>query len=1193
MAAFFFNDGGRFSPLSADEAQELIGEATVALAELENQSLDAAIPRLESIAQALPDDPFGPRNLAVARIIAAGEGRVDEAVVSQAVSALERAASIEGGSPPVQWLSAKLAMLSGDLASAAVSFEKIVAESPHDAAAWYGLWKALSEQAAAGQADTRPFDALTTACEADPSNVWLSVEWFRAAAGVADQGLLPAAELSLQIEERWPTVAPFAAAVLAFTKTDIRDLLDKAKASVETADTLGAGVHLRGLANVLVSQAASDRAAVDPHPLEFVIEQLSQDVTDASSATTENTPAIPVHFAEAGVVEDGSSPLSAVVLEDIDLDGRTDAVLLTKDRVSVVTFDGDQWLPAVSTAVPSGSSGLIAVDLDLDFDEAKRIAEVANSGTDPTAEKSALRHCPAADLDLIVYGSAGIVCLENRLEQDSGRRELRPYETAMPSSEGAVRAVAAADLEADGLIDMVTADEKGLRIWRNQGSQGFVEATPANGLPPADLPVSSMLAVDFDRDMDVDIILAGDQGVGLLENLRHGQFRFRPLALSFAVHGLDLIDFDANGSWDLVAAGPGGVSVHTHESLLEAGGIEAGARSRGSESLSVDETPASGVCAVDFDNDGLLDLVSWSPEGVLKAWRRAAAGFQVFSALPDHLHGVRSCDFADLDSDGDLDLMIAADQSVVLDNVGGNANHWLAIDLEAQQIKGGDFAPSGRVNAHGLGSLIELKAGRLYQPRCVRRRTTHFGLGSFERADAVRVLWLNGVPQNIVRPEVDLVICEQQILLGSCPYLYTWNGSRFEFVTDLLWAAPLGLQRAAGDLVPDRPEEFLSIPRGNLVAKQGEYHLQITEELWEAAYFDQVKLLVVDHPPGTEVFSNEKVGPPEIAEFYLHTIANRRLPRSIQTGDGRDVLSVLAADDGQFLPPARKLRQGLTEPQVLEIDFGEMTEQPLTLFLSGWTYPTTVSQNLALSRDPALGLPEPPSLAVPDGAGGWKTAIPMMGFPGGKKKTIAIDLTEVMQWGDPRIQITTSMEIAWDAVFFSSGERPAETKITEILPLSAHLHSRGFSRIQQPDAVGPEQFLYEQVDTAPKWPPMHGCFTRFGDVRELLLARDDHLVVMASGDEMKLRFAAPPLAQEGWERDFVLACVGWDKDANLATATGHAVEPLPFFSMQTYPPGPEDSPPADPSYRTYLQRYQTRRMAKAFWTALRRPDWQR
>ena len=38
-----------------------------------------------------------------------------------------------------------------------------------------------------------------------------------------------------------------------------------------------------------------------------------------------------------------------------------------------------------------------------------------------------------------------------------------------------------------------------------------------------------------------------------------------------------------------------------------------------------------------------------------------------------------------------------------------------------------------------------------------------------------------------------------------------------------------------------------------LKPKDGQYILKITEELWETAYFDQVKLITVDHPASNQI----------------------------------------------------------------------------------------------------------------------------------------------------------------------------------------------------------------------------------------------------------------------------------------------------------------------------------------------------
>ena len=121
------------------------------------------------------------------------------------------------------------------------------------------------------------------------------------------------------------------------------------------------------------------------------------------------------------------------------------------------------------------------------------------------------------------------------------------------------------------------------------------------------------------------------------------------------------------------------------------------------------------------------------------------------------------------------------------------------------------------------------------------------------------------------------------------------------------------------------------------------------------------------------------------------------------------------------------------------------------------------------------------------------------------------------------------------------------------------LHYRGFSRELPRDRHQPHWYDYQTVSTEPAWPPLGGRFTKYGDVKELMQNDDDRLVVMGSGDEMVLRFQIPEAPMKpGWVRNFILHSVGWDKDAALNTLEGQSSLPLPFSSMQQYPPGIED-----------------------------------
>ena len=1215
--------------LTAAAALDVVSRTNVALGHLENQALDACMPVFEALGREVPQEPLPARNLAVARTVALGDGGLEPTVeaIAAATQAIAEMTRREGPSNDRLWLTARVAQVARDQGGWEAATERLVEGMPDDAAAWYERWKSLRETTRGADGGTPVASAsLARACELDPRNLWLVIEWCRATA--LELGKRPPPEvpagLAAMIEARWPAMEPFAPSIKTFANVDLRELIDKGVAAAKAGDAAGVAGRLRGLANVLVPQSEADRRAIERHPLEFVRERYSPDFY----ATTGLDKATEVPRIESSLVsrlprpDDASAPPAgstrAVLLEDFDLDGRPDMILLGNDTVRVVgrrdtgrpafTIDmadgmGVEWYEIASAEVPVGAMGVVAADLDLDFDEAKRPGTPARPGTDrPGAEVVAEKlaaGCPAADLDLVVHGEAGVVLLENLLDPATGTRSLRPIPVEALTGIGPTASATVADLDADGYLDLVSGHAASLRLWRNLG-KGMLVAWPGTAEFAIGAPVRALVPLDWDRDVDVDVILGGDAGGGWLENLLHGQFRFVPfavrgdpaaaegvMAVPKPIAGLDVVDADADGAWDLVVAGPFG--LQTVRSQRSPTGVVRGAVEGG---FVVSDVPTDAVHAFDQDNDGLLDLVSIAGRTMTVHLGLPSGGFEKRQEIGVDAGKIVAVDSVDLDGDGDLDLVDVGDEPssfAVRENVGGNANHWIDVALEAQQIKGAAMSPSGRVNAHGLGSLLELKAGARYQPRAVRRRTTHFGLGQLPVADVVRVAWINGVPQNVIEPAADSLICEEQILLGSCPYLYTWNGSEYVFSTDLLWAAPLGLQRAEGKLMPAREWEYLKIDTP-MVPRDGRYSIQVTEELWEAAYFDRIRLVVVDHPEDVGIYSNEKVGPPDIAAFGVHTVRTPIRPVAATNAAGGDLLADVTAADGRFARAyARKRRQGLVESNTLILDFGAIPDSgSAKLVLTGWTYPTTVSQNVGLSHDPSLGLPKPPSLSVPDGSGGWREVIPFTGFPGGKTKSIVIDLAGLLDPAHARLRIDTTMEICWDEAFLVSGEEAAPIDVVELDPESAELHWRGRSRIEQEDGDGPERFVYSPALEDPRWPPMRGRFTRYGDVRDLVAEGDDRLVIMGAGDEMTLSFPVPPGPPQGWRRSFLLGSVGWDKDANLATAEGQTVEPLPFRGMRSYPPADDDEPPASEARAAWLEEIQTRRQDESYWRAIRR-----
>ena len=96
----------------------------------------------------------------------------------------------------------------------------------------------------------------------------------------------------------------------------------------------------------------------------------------------------------------------------------------------------------------------------------------------------------------------------------------------------------------------------------------------------------------------------------------------------------------------------------------------------------------------------------------------------------------------------------------------------------------------------------------------------------------------------------------------------------------------------------------------------------------------------------------------------------------------------------------------------------------------------------------------------------------------------------------------------------------------------------------------------------------------------LVDAGDDQYVIFGPGDEVALQFdstAAPPLPR-GWTRDFLIYTDAWLKDADLNTAAGGSVEPLPFHAMSRYPYGAEQAFPTDAAHRRFVETYNTRRV---------------
>jgi tetratricopeptide (TPR) repeat protein len=747
-----------------------------------------------------------------------------------------------------------------------------------------------------------------------------------------------------------------------------------------------------------------------------------------------------------------------------------------------------------------------------------------------------------------------------------------------------------ADLNFRGDLDLVAIGTNGaLRVMSNLQNMYFVDTS--TNVPPL-TAVRALASDDWDYDETGDLFVSrADGSVTLLLKQRGGAWSnsvIQDLRLRQTAKDGKPLPPDDGGYGGVSTVGDLNNDLRPDLASLTMDKVQITFNGATNAAfIPLNKFYALDLKLIDYDNDGWLDVVVFGHG--LRIYRNLGAnGFANVTtnlSLDKLTWPIDSLVATDLDGDCDTDFIVSnASSLALLRNDGGNQNHMLRVALQGT-----------RSNASAIGVRVDVVAGGLRVARRAHELPVEIGVGKHRQLDAVNVHWSELSPSYT---EIDLTNCaplrvlELALPTGSCPYLYTWDGARMRFVTDLLCSAPLGLPVAPGIYIEADEDEIVHLgndanfqPKlSRAGAKETKnYVLNITEELREVLYLDEAKLIVVDHPPGTEVHATEKMLARKPPGGYPHdeivTLKNRLPLRAAVNDAGLDVMRAVAEIDTLLASPTQ-LREpqlrGLAEPHSVAVDFGELPlNRPLVLALTGWLRFGGGMANIAASSYRTFPFPFP-TLEV-EVNGQWQRVDVEVGAPSGRAKTILVDLAGKLPPGAQRLRVTAAFEIHWDrlALFERAGE--AQTQVTRFIPSRTDLHRRGYSEMSA--LLGTSLLVpnYEKVESQPLWRLTPGGWaTRYGAVDELVRDRDNALALICAGDELTLEFAAEnlPAKPAAAVRDYFLFVSGWDKDSDFHVVSGTTIEPWPWHGLndQTYGTQPRPAFTND----AWMQKYNTR-----------------
>jgi len=315
------------------------------------------------------------------------------------------------------------------------------------------------------------------------------------------------------------------------------------------------------------------------------------------------------------------------------------------------------------------------------------------------------------------------------------------------------------DYDRDGNIDLYTGDQGGPEIrnnlYRNTGDGTFTDVTVEAGLdvqlhPQGGGSNGGMAAGDFNDDGWPDLYMGVYDAPNRLF-LNNGQGGFQDATTSEIADegeafGVAVGDIDHNGTLDIFQAAGGGIEgVFRSLMLLNRGeGVFLDVlEGVGLSALGASQTLGSGLA--DIDNDGDLDLLVAYPHCLFV--NNGDGTFTDRTAQSGIEDVALTVSLGDYDLDGFLDVWFGTDADYFNPSLGrlyrnqGNENHYLRVELAGVESNRNGIGARLMATAGDVQQMREIFGGRGYEQD---EMVAHFGLGERTQVDQLKIRWPSG-----------------------------------------------------------------------------------------------------------------------------------------------------------------------------------------------------------------------------------------------------------------------------------------------------------------------------------------------------------------------------------------------------------------------------------------------------------------